>query len=126
MSLRTCAADGCKTRFKPYSIDQVYCSHRCGTRMRVRRKRDRDRCGGGDDGGGGKRQMALFSKPSVSAKRMKPPRPETAPLFAMTPNSMHEKHMGLEVVPISLPGTCYRTLPRRICRRRDLSYRWLR
>jgi hypothetical protein len=61
--------------------------------MRVRRKRDRDRCGGGDDGGGGKRQMALFPKQSVSAKRMKPPRPETAPLFTMAPNGKHEKHL---------------------------------
>jgi hypothetical protein len=70
MSTRTCAADGCTTRFEPYSIDQVYCSHRCGTRMRVRLHRQR-KCGGGD-GGGGKRQRSLFPKPLPKSKPPKP------------------------------------------------------
>jgi hypothetical protein len=76
MSLRTCAADNCKKRFEPYSIDQVYCSHRCGTRMRVRMFRHRNRYGGDDDGGGG-RQRRLFPKPLLA--KAKPPLSERRP-----------------------------------------------
>jgi hypothetical protein len=70
--------------------------------MRVRRVRAR-RKNGPDGGGGGKRrQMTLFAKQEpVSAKRVKRAQPETAPLFAMFPNGMHEKH-----VPIIDPQLC--------------------
>lgn len=72
MKQLTCAADGCQTRFEPYSIDQVYCSPKCAVRMRVRRYRERKRCGGGDDGGGGK-QRRLFPRPMLA--KAKPPKP---------------------------------------------------
>lgn len=103
MSLKTCAADKCSERFEPYCIEQIYCSDRCRTRMGVRAHRDRLKHGGGDDGGGG-RQRRLFPKQSVSAKRVKPPRPETAPLFTMSANGRHEKH-------VPLPDTQLYTLP---------------
>lgn len=67
-----CAADGCQTRFEPYSIEQVYCSPRCRIRMNVRALRNRRKYGGGDDGGGGK-QRRLFPKPMLA--KGKPPRP---------------------------------------------------
>jgi CGNR zinc finger len=70
MSTRTCAADDCKMRFEPYSIDQLYCSPQCGNRMRVRRCRSKKRYGG-DDGGGG-RQRRLFPKPALV--KGKPPK----------------------------------------------------
>jgi hypothetical protein len=123
MSLRTCAADKCRdpetgkpVRFEPYNIDQIYCSDRCRTRMGVRAHRNRLKHGGGDDGGGGGRQRRLFPKQPVSAKRVKQPRPETAPLFGMSINGMYEKHLGpLETYPSAAnpalyPDTCYRTL----------------
>jgi hypothetical protein len=73
--------------------------------MGVRAHRNRLKYGGGDDGGGGgkRRQLALFSKPSVSAKRLKPKPPETAPLFTMAVNGKHEKHVPLlqfDAVPV--------------------------
>lgn len=73
-----CAADDCQTPFDPYSIDQVYCSPQCAVRMRVRRYRERKRCGGGDDGGG-KRQRMLFPKTLPKAKP-----PKTAPVAEPT------------------------------------------
>jgi hypothetical protein len=53
-------------------------------------------------GGGKKRQLALFSKESVSAKRIKQPRPETAPLFTLFENGKHEKHVPVPVLPAEL------------------------
>ena len=114
MNHRVCAADDCKTRFEPYSIDQIYCSTRCRVRVNVRALRDRRKHGGGDDGGGG-RQRRLFPKQPVSAKRVKEARPETAPLFGMSINGMYEKHVGpVEIYPSPAnpalyPDTCYRT-----------------
>jgi hypothetical protein len=115
MSLKTCAADKCSERFEPYSIEQIYCSTRCRVRMGARARRARLKHGGGDDGGGGGRQRRLFPKQPVSAKRVKQPRPETAPLFGMSINGMYEKHLGpLETYPSAAnpalyPDTCYRT-----------------
>jgi hypothetical protein len=71
MSLKACAADKCNNRFEPYSIDQIYCSPRCRTRMGVRAFRNRLKHGGDDDGGGG-RQRRLFPKPALL--KAKPPK----------------------------------------------------
>jgi hypothetical protein len=82
MSPRICSSVDCSNVYDPVLPEQMYCSDRCATRERVRRYRDRLRQGGGNGPGGGKkRQLALFSKQSVSAKRAKQPHPETAPLF---------------------------------------------
>lgn len=105
MSFRPCAAVKCTNRFEPYLVDQLYCSPRCSARMRMRAKRERDRVGSGPDGGGGKRrsQLTLFAKESISAKRVKRPvQPETAPLFTMSMNGKHEKH----VAPPLLSSLC--------------------
>ena len=93
----------CRGKFDPVVEWQVCDTIKCKNVLNVRRFRARKR-GGGDDNGGGKRQMALFSKRSVSAKRVKPPRPETAPLFTMSANGRHEKH-------VPLPDTQLYTLP---------------
>jgi CGNR zinc finger len=102
MSLRTCAADGCTETFEfdPRNPLKQFHSVQCQTRTRVSRWRKARKNGPGG-GGGKKRQMALFSKQSVSAKRIKQPRPETAPLFTMSANGKHEKH-----VPLLPPELC--------------------
>jgi hypothetical protein len=92
-----CAADDCNNPFDPVLPEQIYCSRRCSTRMRVRRLRARRKNNPGPGGGGKRRQLALFSSQSVSAKRVKQPRPETAPLFTMFANGKHEKHFPIPV-----------------------------
>jgi predicted nucleic acid-binding Zn ribbon protein len=89
---RTCPV--CREKYAPIQEWQVCCTPKCANVLRVRRFRARKQ-GGGDDGGGGgkRRQLALFSKESVSAKRIKQPRPETAPLFTMSATGKHEKHL---------------------------------
>lgn len=115
MSSRICDADDCNETYDPVLPEQMYCSDRCAARVRMRRYRARRKSGPGG-GGGKKRQLALFSKQSVSAKRVKQPRPETAPLFTMSANGKHEKHIGpVEVYPSPAnpalsPDTSYRTL----------------
>ncbi len=100
-----CAADDCNNPFDPVLPEQIYCSRRCSTRMRVRRLRARRKNGPGGGGGGKRRQLALFAKQPVSAKRVKQPRPETAPLFTMLANGKHEKH-----VPVPAPKSFARYL----------------
>jgi hypothetical protein len=97
-----CAADDCAEtfHFDPVNPGKKYHSEQCAARMRMRRKRRRDKMGGGDGGGGKRRQMALFSKQSISAKRVKPARPETAPLFVYE-NGMYEKHALMQPTQIS-------------------------
>jgi hypothetical protein len=119
MKLITCAADDCIETFEfdPQNPLKEYHSVQCQRRVRARRWRanHKNKPGGGDGGGGKRRQMALFSKQSVSAKRVKQPRPETAPLFGMSMSGQHEKHVGpVEVYPSPAnpalyPDTCYRT-----------------
>jgi hypothetical protein len=92
MSLRTCAANDCKTRFEPYSIDQVYCSSRCRIRMGVRAHRNRLKCGGGDDGGPGGRQRALFPKPALV--KSKPPKPTPVPQPVLFETDLLATHGG--------------------------------
>jgi hypothetical protein len=110
MRLLTCAADDCNETFQfdPQNPLKKFHSIQCQTRMRLRRWRKSKRVG--PDGGGGKRrQLALFSKQSVSAKRAKPARPETAPLFTMQANGKHEKHAPLlpgELCAIPVIGHC--------------------
>jgi hypothetical protein len=63
----------------------------------------------GPHGGGKSNHLPLMSKQSVSAKRMKRARPDTAPLFAMSQNGMHEKHYpevigGTELCAIPVIG----------------------
>jgi hypothetical protein len=66
------------------------------------RKWRKNRKNGPGGGGGKRRQLALFSKESISAKRVKQPRPETAPLFTMSATGKHEKH--LHPIPIIGPS----------------------
>lgn len=95
MSLKPCAADDCNETFEfdPQNPLKEFHSVQCQTRTRMRRWRAGQKSGPGG-GGGKKRQLALFSKQSVSAKRVKQPRPETAPLFTMSANGKHEKHFN--------------------------------
>ena len=105
MSLRTCAADDCNETFEfdPENPLKTFHSVQCQARMRMRRWRKNQKSGPGG-GGGKRRQLALFSKESVSAKRIKQPKPETAPLFTMSANGKHEKHVA------QAPDTSYQTL----------------
>jgi hypothetical protein len=43
METRICAADDCENTFEPKIPEQKFCSHRCNTRIRVRRLRERRR-----------------------------------------------------------------------------------
>ena len=109
--IRTCAADDCNETFEfdPQNPLKEFHSIQCQARMRMRRWRKNQKSGPGG-GGGKRRQLALFSKESVSAKRIKQPRPETAPLFTMSANGKHEKHIPL--APLLLIGHCtYRVFP---------------
>lgn len=110
MSLRPCAADDCNETFEfdPLNPLKQFHSVQCQARMRMRRWRKSKRVGPGG-GGGKRRQLALFSKPSVSAKRVKQPRPETAPLFTMFANGRHEKHVPIppaEIAVLPVIGRC--------------------
>lgn len=62
----------CEAKFEPLVEWQVCCTPEHGVVLRMRRYRERKRCGGGDDGGGG-RQRRLFPKPLLT--KGKPPRP---------------------------------------------------
>jgi hypothetical protein len=93
--IRTCAADDCSETFEfdPQNPLKEFHSIQCQARMRMRRWRKARKNGPGGGGGGKRRQLALFSKQSISAKRVKQPRPETAPLFTNLANGQHEKHV---------------------------------
>jgi hypothetical protein len=68
-SKRTCPV--CETKFDPTVDWQVCDTPRCTAVLKMRRYRQRKRCGGGDDGGGGK-QRRLFPKPLLT--KAKPPK----------------------------------------------------
>jgi CGNR zinc finger len=92
MSLKTCAANKCTERFEPFSIEQIYCSHRCAVRMAVRAHRARKRFGGGDPDGGGRRQRTLFPKPALV--KSKPPKPTPVPQPVLFETDLLATHGG--------------------------------
>jgi|SRR5579864_4880987 len=79
---RTCPI--CQVKFNPVVEWQVCDTERCSSALRMRRFRERKRCGGGDDGGGGGRQRQLFPKPVLA----KPPKVEPAPAPTLFENDL--------------------------------------